>query len=709
MKKLLSVFIVVFVFCFTSCSDLENTQNNRIANMSAEELAYNFPHLFDSPPPQEFVIDTEQDTVIFGKSGTLLAIEAGTFTDENGKPLKGNLTLNLKEALSLSDMLENKLTTQTQHGQILQSGGMFEFTAKSDKKGKINISKPIHAEIPTQKKIGDMSVYEGIQVSEDAPVQWKKEKELENWLTEIPLDRLDFFPKNEGSFEKDGKRTIIIPADKIRTLETYYLGDSIRVIDINEENSSSFLEQNKKNPNQKNQSESIFRFVQDDEEKGKPTICGISKYILEGLSDKKFQGTFISTYEFEKRLKVMNECCGNDLIAIYLKNLDKNLWESDKLAAEYLTKNKKCRAYIFEEFAAEKATKVKPKGKVNRALQKHIDKLFKNKEKAWSKFEKDFDKWDKKREELQTEVVDKLENEKRFSERLNYSFDLNRLGWTNIDMLMKLENQIPVAFEVKVKGLELKEAGRVFLIFPNEKTIIDLSRNEKGHFYGKQGNENVIYLPKGVDIILKAVTEKNKQLYTGEIDLAIKSKIRETIKVVEITDKKVADRMKEFEQEIRTVQTISNPILTAIPFNRNPIITRKDFSAKKFEQALENHYKSKPVLDDYKECCQAMDLVRGKQIFENDCKQCHAIHKKVVGPALKGSESRWGSRAATINFIKYPEKTITGGNEYAARLYREYGQMMPNHHHLSNEDIGWVLDYIEKESRNYSYSDFKEK
>lgn len=662
MKKLLFVLIVVFAFCFTSCADYENTQNDRIANMSAEELAYNFPHLFDSPPPQEFVIDTEQDTVIFGKSGTLLAIEAGTFTDESGNPLKGNLTLNLKEALSLSEMLENKLTTQTQDGQILQSGGMFEFTAKSDKKGKINISKPIHAEVPTQQKIGDMSVYEGIQVSENAPVQWKKEKELENWLTEIPLERLDFFPPNPTS---------------IATIQT------------------------------NNFSKSIFRFVQDAEEE--PKVCGISKYILEGLSDKKFQGTFISTYEFEKRLKVMNECCGNDLIAIYLKNLDKNLWESDKLAAEYLTKNKKCRAYIFEEFAAEKATKVKPKDKVNRALRKYIDKLFKNKEKAWEKFKKDFDKWDKKREKLQTEVVEKLDNEKRFAERLNYSFNLNRLGWTNIDMLMKLENQIPVAFNIKVKDLELKEAGRVFLIFPNEKTIIDLSRNEKGHFYGKQGNENVIYLPKGVDIILKAVTEKNKQLYTGEIDLAIKSKIRETIKVVETTDKKVADRMKEFEQEIRTVQTISNPILTTIPFNRNPIITRKDFSAKKFEQALENHYKSKPVLDDYKECCQAMDLVRGKQIFENDCKQCHAIHKKVVGPTLKGSEARWGSRAATINFIKYPEKTMTGGNEYAARLYREYGQVMPNHHHLSDDDIGWVLDYIEKESRNYSYSDFKEK
>ncbi|WP_375558641.1 c-type cytochrome [Bernardetia sp. OM2101] len=704
MKKLLSVFIVVFTFCFTSCSDSENTQNDRVANMSAEELAYNFPHLFDSPLPQEFVIDTEQDTVIFGKSGTLLAIEAGTFTDENGKPLKGNLTLNLKEALSLSEMLENKLTTQTQDGQILQSGGMFEFTAKSNKNGKINISKPIHAEVPTQKKIGDMSVYEGIQVNEDAPVQWKKEKELENWLTEIPLERLDFFPKNEDDVKKYSKREIIIPADKIRTLETYYLGDSIRVVydDLSGENSNNF--------NQKKQSQSIFHFVQDAEEE--PKVCGISKYILEGLSDKKFQGTFISTYEFEKRLKVMNECCGNDLIAIYLKNLDKNLWESDKLAAEYLTKNKKCRAYIFEEFAAEKATKIKPKGKVNRALQKYIDKLFKNKEKAWAKFEKDSDKWHKKQKKLQTEVVDKLENERKFAVRLRYAFDLIRFGWTNLDKLMKLDNQIQVTFDIKVKDLELKEEGRVFLIFPNEKTILDLSRNEKGNFYGRQDDKDFIYLPKGIDIILKAVTEKNNQLYTGEIDLTIKSKIKKTIKIAETTDKKVADRIKEFEQKMTTVsETIVNEDNFVAFSSIIPRITRKDFSAKKFEQALENHYKSKPVLDDYKECCHEMDLLKGKQLFEGQCKQCHAIHKKIVGPALAGSEFRWGNRQYLINFIKYPERTIVQEEEngYASRLYNEYGQMMPNHNHLSDEEISWVLDYIEKESRKYLYSDFKEK
>ncbi|WP_291721336.1 c-type cytochrome [Bernardetia sp.] len=714
MKILFPVLSLLLSLLFCSC----DSQKDKLASMSAEELAFQFPHLFDAPPPQEFIINTEKDTVIFGKSGTLLAIEAGTFTDENEKILKGNLTLKLKEALSLSEMLEHKLTTQTTDGQVLQSGGMIELTAKTDKKGKINISKPIHAEIPTLKKDGNMAIYKGVQSSENTPVRWKKEKELENWLTEIPLEKLNFFPKNEIS--NNEQATIYIPVDKATKSKIEELSREYRVVLVNKKPDIS---------------ENIFHLVQNDfimqdsialsdsiaalPKNGEGRICGISKYILEGLSDKKFQGTFVSTYEFEKRVKAMNECCGNDLMAIYLKNLDKNLWEADKAAAEYLTKNKKCRAYVFEEFAKEKATKVKPQDKVNRALQKYIDKLFRNKEKAWEKFRKNYDKWEEKRQELQTDITEKMENERRFAERLNYSFDLNKFGWVNIDMLLKLPNQIPVTFDVKIKDLALKDAGRVFLIFPTDKVIIDLSRNEKGDFYGKQGeSQEIIYLPEGREIVLKAVTQRNKQLYTGELNLVVKKKIKETIKVSETTDKEVASRIKKYEQKVTQSrfaakgELVKDTIKSSLNITlntRSSIVIRKDLSAKQFENALEKHYEKRPVLDDYAECCYEMDLVKGKQIFENECKQCHAIHKKIVGPALNGAESRWMYRIAIINFIKYPQKVIDGGNEYEQYLYEEYGQYMPNYDHLSDGDISSVLYYIEKESRNYSYSDFLEK
>jgi len=46
---------------------------------------------------------------------------------------------------------------------------------------------------------------------------------------------------------------------------------------------------------------------------------------------------------------------------------------------------------------------------------------------------------------------------------------------------------------------------------------------------------------------------------------------------------------------------------------------------------------------------------QGKELFDGNCAQCHAVHEQVVGPALANVYERrdvpW-----LVNFIKYPEK-----------------------------------------------------
>jgi hypothetical protein len=49
-------------------------------------------------------------------------------------------------------------------------------------------------------------------------------------------------------------------------------------------------------------------------------------------------------------------------------------------------------------------------------------------------------------------------------------------------------------------------------------------------------------------------------------------------------------------------------------------------------------------------------------------------------------------------FIKYPQKTIDGGNAYAKGLYDKYKQYMPNHNFLKDEDITNVIAWIKAES-----------
>jgi cytochrome c551/c552 len=94
------------------------------------------------------------------------------------------------------------------------------------------------------------------------------------------------------------------------------------------------------------------------------------------------------------------------------------------------------------------------------------------------------------------------------------------------------------------------------------------------------------------------------------------------------------------------------------------------------------------------------DAGPGEAIFKANCKSCHAIDKVVVGPALKDAHKRWPSTAAMAAFIKYPQKTIDGGNAYAKSLYDKYKTYMSNHDHLSDADINNVIAYIVKESEN---------
>ncbi|TAH18287.1 MAG: cytochrome C [Cytophagales bacterium] len=92
-------------------------------------------------------------------------------------------------------------------------------------------------------------------------------------------------------------------------------------------------------------------------------------------------------------------------------------------------------------------------------------------------------------------------------------------------------------------------------------------------------------------------------------------------------------------------------------------------------------------------------IAKGLELFNGNCKQCHAVNEKVVGPALaKVYERRqlpW-----LINFIKYPQKTIESGDAYAAALYKEYKQFMPNHDFLKDDEIVSILSYVQEETKN---------
>ncbi|MDQ3550232.1 MAG: c-type cytochrome [Bacteroidota bacterium] len=92
----------------------------------------------------------------------------------------------------------------------------------------------------------------------------------------------------------------------------------------------------------------------------------------------------------------------------------------------------------------------------------------------------------------------------------------------------------------------------------------------------------------------------------------------------------------------------------------------------------------------------AQDAIDGKQLFQQNCQTCHALDKKLTGPALRGFTSKgpWTDRQNIYDWIHNPAAFIAK-DDYARALKDEYdGLVMQAFPQLSNEQIDAIVDYV---------------
>ncbi len=91
----------------------------------------------------------------------------------------------------------------------------------------------------------------------------------------------------------------------------------------------------------------------------------------------------------------------------------------------------------------------------------------------------------------------------------------------------------------------------------------------------------------------------------------------------------------------------------------------------------------------------ALQAQDGKALFSANCASCHAINKKLTGPALAGVEDRWPDKKKLYAWIKNSQAFLKTGDAYANNLYNEYNKtamnLFPN---LSDKEIDAILGYI---------------
>lgn len=93
---------------------------------------------------------------------------------------------------------------------------------------------------------------------------------------------------------------------------------------------------------------------------------------------------------------------------------------------------------------------------------------------------------------------------------------------------------------------------------------------------------------------------------------------------------------------------------------------------------------------------EAADIAAGKALFNANCKSCHRVDQKLIGPALAGVTGRAPSIQWLKDWIHNSAKVVASGDAYGQALFAEYkGSQMTAFTSLTDAQIMQILAFVE--------------
>ena len=274
--------------------------------------------------PQFFTVNADQDNVVVGEDGTVVAIPGGALLDANGNPVSGKVEIELKEAINPEDIIAGGLSTMS-GDDVLETGGMVYFNARKDGESlTIDPEKEIALEIPSDEVKEGMMLYEGKR-TENGGLDWQNPVELNRDLTTVDIHSLNFWPKG---YEAEVERLGYLNKSKEWLDSLYYSFALVARRDAVWENDFTI--------------DSLFEKslwpMGVWECSGCPNrgIQGVDPAKIKSIWNDKFKDTYIATKEFEERLQMIFSVSGGDgtFLDMYLENIDKPLYYTDSIIVE---------------------------------------------------------------------------------------------------------------------------------------------------------------------------------------------------------------------------------------------------------------------------------------------------------------------------------------------------------------------------------------
>jgi mono/diheme cytochrome c family protein len=95
---------------------------------------------------------------------------------------------------------------------------------------------------------------------------------------------------------------------------------------------------------------------------------------------------------------------------------------------------------------------------------------------------------------------------------------------------------------------------------------------------------------------------------------------------------------------------------------------------------------------------EAAAIAAGKQLFDTNCRTCHRVDSRLIGPPLAGVYDRAPSIDWIKSFVKNSSAVIASGDPYAVNLFNEYNKVLMTSFPLKDEDIMNILGYVKSEA-----------
>ncbi len=250
----------------------------------------------------------------------------------------------------------------------------------------------------------------------------------------------------------------------------------------------------------------------------------------------EFENTLVATKEFIERV-----ACDDEVMEIYLNNLDKNLYKIDEMVVEHLVRDSTeyLNSWIFKEVPnpnggpRTKAQKDAHKRLVDNASQNYHNRI------NWYR-------------ELASQKLTKVDTTKRVDttkiKNINkafISYDISSLGWVNVDIFFK----DPKSESIELVAKTNQEVQIINLLLNGRNVILSGYEKEENQYSFTKDEEGYNRLPKGEKALITAIGYDNGNLTFGKTEIILGKN-----KIENVDMKKISAT--ELKEEI--IKTVAN-------------------------------------------------------------------------------------------------------------------------------------------------------